>query len=66
MIVKVLMDTQKIWIILIKILKSTIQIRNVKYKLFFHYMIGGIRGRKLKIPLVFLHIFILLCEEILD
>ena len=66
MSVKLLMDSQKIWMILIKILKSTIQIRNVKYILFLHYMIGGIRGRKLKIFLVFLLIFILLCEEILD
>ena len=57
------------WVIFIKILRNTVQIKNVKYQIFFYDMIANmlndkkvnpivtelfIKGRKLKISLVFI------------
>ena len=67
MILKFLLDTQMMWMIFIKILKNRIQIRNVKYCFSWYdcWLLSikklnpivtelFIRGRKLKISIVFI------------
>ena len=46
MILNLLLNTQVIWIIFIKILKNTIQTRNVKYKSVFDYVIVDMLSNK--------------------
>ena len=62
MILKLLLNTQMIWMISIKILNNAMQIRNEKYKLLLMIWLLlclviknlFIRGRKLKVSLVFI------------
>ena len=63
MILKLLLNTQMKWIIFIKILKNTIQIKNEKFLMLLMIadMLSNksnnnwiIRGRKLKISLIFI------------
>ena len=75
------MNTQIIWMIFIKILKNTIQIKNKTKWIVFDDMIADmfsnkklnaivtelfIRGRKLRFILFLSHNFILLFQNILD
>ena len=72
-----LLNTQVIWMILIKVLKNTSQPRNSKYYFFNSYIVSNekpnsilteffIKGRKVNISLFLLHIHILLFQKILD
>ena len=78
MILKLLLNTQMIWMIFIKILKNTIQIKKKKISIVFDDMIAGmlkkkklnlrvtklfIRKRKLKISLAFITQFFLDAHE---